>query len=163
MDALPALKAVFFVEEEMGCLGSIEADLSWFSDVGYIFSFDSPGTSFSWCCGGITLFDRDFYQNYLQPVEKEFGATKYCNHPYADIMYLRMNTSLACMNIGAGYYEYHTPYEFCVIEDMDNAINIGHCLIKSLGYKEYVIPYCPRWKNIDNLDDRFFLMKFHGL
>ena len=41
MEHLPECKAVFFVEEEIGCGGSRNADLQWFRDVGYIIAFDS--------------------------------------------------------------------------------------------------------------------------
>ena len=37
-------------------------------------------------------------------------------------MMLRRNTSLACMNVYAGYYHYHTNYESCIAEEMDEAV-----------------------------------------
>ena len=42
VDVLPVVKAVFFVEEELGMLGSRELDMDWFGDVGFCLSFDSP-------------------------------------------------------------------------------------------------------------------------
>ena len=39
MEKLPVCKAVFFVEEEIGCVGSTRADLTWFKDVGYVMAF----------------------------------------------------------------------------------------------------------------------------
>lgn len=157
---LPVLKAAFFVEEEAGCGGSEQADLHWFGDVGYVLAFDSPGRDCSWACGGARLFDRAFYETYLQDLEQKFTIKKWCNHPWTDVMMLRENTCLACMNIGAGYYEFHTPEEFCIAEHMDDAARMGVYLIDKLGHKEYIIPYVPRMLNADDEDDEFFIEKF---
>ena len=157
---LPVLKAVFFVEEEMGCLGSEKAELGWFKDVGYVLAFDSPGQDCSWACGGARLFDRQFYENYLVELEQKFTIEKWCNHPFTDIMFLRQDTSLACMNIGAGYYKYHTNLEYCVAEHMDEAAQMGLYLIDKLGNNEYLIPYTSRMCDTNNEDDKYFFEKF---
>lgn len=157
---LPVIKAAFFVEEEVGCGGSEQADLHWFGDVGYVMAFDSPGRDCSWACGGARLFDKPFYEKYLQELEQKFTIKKWCNHPWTDVMMLRENTSLACMNFGAGYYKYHTHHEYCIAEHMDEAARMGLYLIDKLGNKEYIIPYAPRMLDSDNEDDKFFFEKF---
>ena len=159
-ESQPILKGVFFVMEEAGCLGSEEVELPWFGDVGYIMAFDSPEHDLSWACGGARLFDRDFYERYLEDLTEEFKIRKYCNHPFTDIMHLRENTCLACMNIFAGYFLYHTIHEYCVAEDMDKAVKLGKTLITRLGYQEYVIPYTSRMHDAHNEDDAFFFEKF---
>ena len=142
VDKLPACKAVFFVEEEAGCEGSRNVDLSWFKDVGYIMAFDSPeGNCASWSCCGECLFDKTFYDTYLVELGEKYGLTRFMSHPYTDVMILRMDTALMCMNFGAGYYKYHTPYEYCIAEEMDNAAAMGIYLIGRLGFKEYLFPY----------------------
>ena len=140
------------------CEGNV--DLKWFCDVGYIMAFDSPEQDMSWACGGARLFDRKFYEQYLADLTVEFKIRKFCNHPFTDIMHLRENTSLACLNIFAGYYNYHSPNEYCVAEDMDRAIKLGKTLIKKLAYKEYVIPYTSRMDDVNNEDDVYFYEKF---
>ena len=145
LDKLPVCKAVFFVEEESGCYGSRNTELTWFKDVGYVIAFDSPeGNCASWSCSGECLFDRLFYETYLVELGEKFGLTKYVAHPYTDVMVLRINTALMCMNFGAGYYKYHTPDEYCIAEEMDNAAAMGIYLINRLGYKEYMFPYSPK-------------------
>lgn len=157
----PICKAVFFVEEESGCAGSHEAELSWFKDVGYIMGFDSPeGNCASWSCSGTCLFDRHFYETYLAELGDKFGLTNYVQHPYTDVMLLRIETALTCMNFGAGYYNYHTPSEFCIAEEMDNATAMGLYLINRLGYKEYVYPYSSRNPGVADDDYKYFLNKF---
>ena len=145
LDKLPICKAVFFVEEEAGCCGSQKAELAWFKDAGYVIAFDSPeGNCASWSCSGECLFDRAFYETYLVELGEKYGLTKYVAHPYTDVMVLRIDTALMCMNFGAGYYKYHTPSEYCIAEEMDNAAAMGLYLINRLGYKEYVFPYTPK-------------------
>ena len=157
MDKIEACKAVFFVEEEIGCRGSSNCALSWFKDVGYIMAFDSPeGNCASWSCNGERLFDRAFYENYLKELGEKFGLTKFVAHPYTDVMLLHMDTCLACMNFGAGYYEYHTPWEYVVPEEMDNAAAMGIYLISRLGNSEHLIPYTPHYKTKEDEDYEYF-------
>lgn len=157
MEHLDTCKAVFFVEEEIGCKGSDNTDLSWFADVGYVIGFDSPGTKqASWSCNGIKLFDKAFYDTYLEPFHKEFGLTRYVAHPYTDVLMLRINTSLACMNMGAGYHNQHSSSEYVVPEEMDKTVAMSLALIANIGYKECVIPYTsPRSKKDDKDYDYF--------
>ena len=157
MDRVEACKAVFFVEEEIGCRGSSKCELSWFKDVGYIMAFDSPeGNCASWSCNGERLFDRAFYENHLKELGEKLGLTKFVAHPYTDVMILRMDTCLACMNFGAGYYEYHTPLEYVVAEEMDNAAAMGIYLISRLGNSEHLIPYTPHYKTKEDEDYEYF-------
>ena len=51
------LKAAFFVSEEIGMLGSKQADPKFFEDVGYALQFDAPtGNWFSVQCSGTKLW-----------------------------------------------------------------------------------------------------------
>ena len=161
MENLPVCKAVFFVEEEIGCGGSTRADLRWFKDVGYVMAFDSPeGNCASWSCGGVCLFDREFFENHLEKACGFFGLTNFVAHPFTDALALRVDTSLACMNFGAGYYDYHTLQEYVVPEEMDNAAAMGLYLIGQLGTREYVIPYTSRYKMKEDPDYDYFFEKF---
>ena len=163
MEMLPVCKAVFFVEEEIGCGGSEVAELSWFRDVGYIIAFDAPGrNSASWSCGGELLFDKTFYEKFLRELGNKHGLTNFEAHPYTDVMMLRMNTCLACMNFSAGYYNHHTSIEYVLAEDMDQAVAMGLHLINRLGNKEYIIPYTPHYLDVDNADFNYFNALFNN-
>ena len=161
MKIMPMCKAAFFVEEEIGCVGSLNADLAWFHDVGYIIAFDAPGGNCaSWSCNGERLFDVQFYENYLVELGEKFGLTNYKSHPYTDVMILRKDTSLACVNFGAGYHNYHTLHEYVVAEEMDKAASMGVYLIESLGLEEYVLPFTPHSKDPNDPDYSYFKKKF---
>lgn len=63
------LKACFFLEEEVGCIGSNHMDLDWFDNVGYVIGFDSPDLyRAAWSCSNVKLFSYDFYTKYMKEV-----------------------------------------------------------------------------------------------
>lgn len=160
------LKACFFLEEEIGCVGSKHLNKEWFKDVGYVLGYDSPDLNrAAWSCSGVKLFDSKFFKEHMQDICKEHGLEKFYSEPITDVMNIRSETNIICMNFGSGYYNGHMPNEYCVIEDMDNACRMGHALIKHLGNKQYLLEHKTRsygsyvngvWtKSADTEDDDF--------
>ena len=93
-------------------------------------------------------------------MEDVFALKDYHVHPFTDAMVLRMDTSLLCLNLPAGYYNYHYNNEYCIAEEMDNAVLMGIYLINMLGNKEYLYEY--NSDDINNEDDEFFYEKFES-
>lgn len=137
---LPYLKAAFFVSEETGCHGSRNADKDFFSNVGYGIQFDAPE---NWMiterCFGQLLFDRDteFFEvcNSVLTESMNFNMMRYMVHPYTDVYALSSKFTFSCINFSIGYYNYHTPEEYVVVEDVFNGIEAGRKMIEKLGYK----------------------------
>jgi tripeptide aminopeptidase len=137
---LPYLKAGFFVAEETGCHGSRKADVNFFKNVGYAIQFDAPE---NWMvtekCFGQVLFDRD--SEFFEACDKVLTESmikedmEYMVHPYTDVYALKGNFDFSCINFSIGYYDYHSPDEYVVIEDVENGIKIGKKMIEELGYK----------------------------
>ena len=137
---LPNLKAAFFVAEETGCHGSKVADSKFFENVGYGIQFDAPE---NWMitekCFGQILFDRD--TEFFTKVDKVLTEgmiteqMQYMVHPYTDVYALRSKFDFSCINFSIGYYDYHSPNEYVVIEDVFNGIEMGKKMIEELGYK----------------------------
>jgi len=142
LDELPMLKAAFFVAEETGCHGSKKADKNFFTDVGYAIQFDSPeNNTISEFCMGLPLFSREskFFEVCDQVLNEHTTNPKYMYHPYTDVFALKNSFDFACINIPIGYYKYHTPKEYVVIEDVFNGVDIGKKIISTYGYnKEYL-------------------------
>lgn len=138
---LSNLKAAFFVSEETGCHGSRNADVNFFSNVGYAIQFDAPGNSMvSEYCMGTKLFDResDFFKSCDEVLSESFeNRNKYQSHPYTDVYALKQKFDFSCINFAIGYYNYHTREEYVVIEDVYNGISAGKKMIEKLGYKKY--------------------------
>ena len=142
---LPILKAAFFVSEEIGCLGSLAADPEFFDNVGYAIQFDAP---FDWMVtevsSGVPLFDRDSgFFNKVNNILVDNTNPKYGSHPYTDVYALKKLFDFSCINISIGYYDYHTPNEYVILEDVENGIKIGREMIASLGYEKYEKKHIP--------------------
>jgi tripeptide aminopeptidase len=137
---LPYLKAAFFVSEETGCHGSKKANEAFFANVGYGIQFDAPE---NWMitekCFGQVLFERnsEFFEkcNEVLTEGMDKNSMRYMVHPYTDVYSLRGKFDFSCINISIGYYNYHTPNEYVVVEDVFNGIEMGRKMINSLGYK----------------------------
>lgn len=132
-------KAVFFVEEEIGMLGSKELEKEFFDDVAYVIGWDSPDIlRAAWKCSGTQLFTADFYKKYLKPVVSKWGYTDKCFHsePFTDVVQIREKTGVMCMNFGNGGYQAHSATEYLVIEHVDSALGMGIDIVKTIGNKE---------------------------
>jgi di/tripeptidase len=125
-----AIKTVFFVGEEVGCVGSNAADLAFFSDCRFVIEPDRRGhgdliTQISWQ----TMCSKEFLAD-IQP--ERFGYTPE-EGMMTDIEILRDNgLPLSCINLSCGYYEPHTDHEFTVKKD----------LLNCLDFVQHIIEYC---------------------
>jgi putative aminopeptidase FrvX len=142
---LPVLKSAFFVSEEIGCLGSKEANPEFFKNVGYAIQFDAPyDYMVTEVSSGVPLFDRKSkFFNKVNNVLIEYVIPEYGSHPFTDVYALKKLFDFSCINISIGYYDYHTPNEYVILEDVENGIKIGRDLIASLGYEKYKKRYVP--------------------
>jgi di/tripeptidase len=140
--ALPVLKAAFFVDEEIGCLGSRQADPMFFEDVGYCIEFDSPNNDIlSFSCDGVQLCDESgAFLKAAEPILTEFGAVKWQYHPFTDVAQVRRKFKIECLNLPCGYYNMHSNDEYVVVKDTERAVDLGKALIESLGLRRYHMP-----------------------
>jgi len=137
---LPHVKAAFFVSEETGCWGSRKADPNFFDDVAYAIQLDAPSNYMvTEVCSGIRLFkrDSDFFRKVDEVLETYMPTREYMVHPYTDVSQLKMKFDFSCINISCGYYNYHRPSEYVVVEDLSNSIHTAHAMIDKLGYEKY--------------------------
>lgn len=133
------IKAAFFVEEEIGMQGSKELDKDFFNDVAYVIGWDSPDIiRGAWNCSGTQLFSKDFYENHLRDIIKDWGFSGSDLHrePFTDVIQIREKTGITCMNFGNGGYAAHSATEYLVIEHVDHAVGMGIDLINRLGNKQ---------------------------
>jgi tripeptide aminopeptidase len=141
---LPYLKAAFFVSEETGCHGSRNADPEFFKNVGYAIQFDAPENwMVSEYCFGTQLFLResDFFKKCDVILKENFQRSEYMRHPYTDVQAIKEKFDFQCINFSIGYYRYHTPQEYVVVEDVYNGITTGKKMIESLGCEKYSLKH----------------------
>ena len=141
---MPILKVGLFIGEEVGCVGSRNAvayHRYWFNDVGYMIEFDGPEDyMITEVCSGVTLFDRDgdFIQKSFPLLKESMGKKlRFFNHPYTDVSIIKNNFRFSCINISAGYFNYHSPSEYVVVSEVEKAINLGEKMIYELLYELY--------------------------
>ena len=159
LEIIDKLKVIFFVREEIknkkNC-GSNLVNKSFFNDVGYIIGFDSPEFNrAALSCKYIKLMNKTFF-NLIYPICKKNGLTNFKHETSTDVMYLRKQLNVQCMNIGSGYYKQHTLNEYVNINDVVKSFNLGIQLIKTLGNKEYYFKH-------ENKLMFYFKIKFFNL
>ncbi len=152
LDQMPVIKVALFAGEEFGCVGSRNASPAFFWDVAYALEFDCPGKSnVTYECSGLQLFDPagDFYHQ-VKPI-----LTKYMErnpvlrrHPFTDVWSLRHLFSFSCINIATGYYNYHQPTEYVMVDEVFAAIAMGKDIIGALGPEKQIF-----WPGITDFPD----------
>ncbi len=148
LNELPNVKAAFFVSEETGCKGSLKADPEFFKDVAYAIQFDAPENwMITYTCMGTEMFDpkSEFFSKCDVVLTEDFNhKKKLMRHPYTDVYALKTLFDFACINISCGYYNYHRLNEYVVIDDVENALEVGKKMISSLGYMKYEFKVKPK-------------------
>lgn len=114
---LPACKAAFFVDEEIGCIGSGAAEMSFFKDCRFILQADRRGNAdFVTDISGPLSSDR--FQRDVKPLLTSHGF-RFSHGAMSDVMALRDNgCGIACANISAGYYQPHQACEYIHLPDL---------------------------------------------
>ena len=115
---LPAVKAIFTVEEEIGMLGVKEADMHFFDDAAFLISNDSPdenrATHYS---SGVQLYSDEFFEKWLQPICAKHGVTSFRSEPFTCIKEVRRRWTdkdgkhLECLNFGNAGDHPHSDQE----------------------------------------------------
>jgi di/tripeptidase len=91
-------------------------------------------------CMGVKLFDKesDFFNKCDKVLTEGFNSrNKYQSHPYTDVYALKQQFDFSCINFAVGYYNYHTPNEYVIVDDVFNTLDIADRIIGELGCKKY--------------------------
>lgn len=132
------IKAVFFTQEEVGLIGSGDADANWFNDVGYIIQLDRWGASdFISIYGGEPTISDEF-ANKVDCIMDEYNF-KHTEGLITDSIGLWSDgIGVSCVNVSCGYYMHHTDDEVIDTNELWNSIMFTYDCIKALGENEYV-------------------------
>ena len=131
------IKCAFFHSEEIGCIGSTDADMEWFSDVGYVFQSDRRGhTDFVNSIGGKDLFDEKFSKK-ISKIIKHYGYEE-TSGAMTDVEQLVDNGLDVCVaNMSSGYYSPHSDNEIVDFYAAENCLLMIESLIDKLGCERY--------------------------
>lgn len=135
---LDNVKVAFFVQEEVGCIGSNACDLNFFSDSAFILQVDRKNAvDFITRTNGTEVSDKAF-QDAVEPFIKVHGLT-FATGSSTDIGALvNRGVGCCCANIGSGYYNPHTLSEKVCIPELENIMNMCYNISTSeMGGKRW--------------------------
>lgn len=161
LETIPACKAVFFADEEIGCQGAGDCDLDWFADCRFVISADRRGNAdFVTDISG-PLSSKRFLKD-VAPILKRHGY-KHSQGAMADVMALRnRKIGISAANISAGYYCPHTSGEYIDCTHLDTAVqlmlDVGQDLVKRYTF---IAPERPRWDDA-RFDTRIPFPDYYG-
>jgi len=132
LDKFDNAKAVFFRDEEVGCVGSEDAYMDFFEDCKFVLQCDRKGNSdFIVNASGTELSSKEF-RNAIKPIISSYGYS-FANGMMTDVMTLKDNgLKVSCANISCGYYNPHTDNEFVNVDDVENCLNLVFSLFKDI-------------------------------
>ena len=144
MDTLPKCKAVFFVQEEKGFVGSRQMDYVFIKkNVSLLITMDCWGrvrTASEWCVNGAKMYSKRFYDRILKPVFERHEVTVLDHPANTDICILMKRSGLCCCDIGNGGYYPHALDEYVCVEDAKAGYDLILDLCQSLdGRRAYRI------------------------
>lgn len=141
LEQLPVLKVALFVAEEYGCIGSRNCDREFFKDVGYVIEYDAPEFHMiTYHCDGTQLFDEngDFFTKTYPIIKNYFkDKTRLYYHPYTDVSILKRYFDFSCINLSVGYYNLHSDSEYVIVDEVEQAFEMGVEIITKLGNNKY--------------------------
>ena len=128
---LDACKAVFFVDEEVGCIGSSDCVLEFFEDCRFVLQADRRGNG-DWVSDISGALGSPEFQEAVAPIIGRYGF-KPCQGMMSDVMALRdSKVGISVANMSAGYYNPHQAGEFINLKDLDNVSDMMVALCREL-------------------------------
>lgn len=122
------MKCAFFVGEEVGCVGSDGADMSFFDDCRYVLECDRRN-------GGdliTSIFGDLCSKEFLDATNYKSFGYKETNGLTTDVGTLKDNgLKVSCVNMSCGYYRPHTDTEYTVLAELENCLHFVENIIEN--------------------------------
>ncbi len=121
---LPNVKLAFFRDEENGCKGAEDADLSFFQDCAFVIECDRRGAGDIIRTSSSTELYNDDFAKHIDPVVSLLG---YKNNwgTVTDVLTLVENgVGISCANVSAGYYLPHSEYTYVQPNDVARTLQL---------------------------------------
>ena len=149
--SVDVIKCAFFHSEEIGCVGSRAADMSFFNDVSYCLQGDRRGNKdFVHSISG-QLYSDDFAKA-VAPIIKQYGYQE-ATGAITDVGQLAENgIGVSVANMSCGYYNPHSDSEVVVYPDADNCLDMCIHIFTALGNKKFPHEYTTQRYDFSNYD-----------
>jgi hypothetical protein len=134
----PYAKVAFFVDEEVGCVGSSAADISFFADSAFILQGDRNQYTYDWInhTNGVDV-STDEFDAAVSKIMAGYGYS-FNDGSITDVGELVVNGAGCCAaNIACGYHHAHSDKEIVYISEADNCLNLILDVIEQMGYQRW--------------------------
>jgi tripeptide aminopeptidase len=136
LEHFKTFKAVFFKDEEVGCVGSAKANFDFFNDSTIVLQCDRQGnTDFVNNIAATQLYDQTLQKDikaildYYHRKETTGGLT--------DVLKIADNNPVMVANMSCGYFNPHTDTEYIDIEDVYQTTLMCAQILKATSHKRY--------------------------
>lgn len=127
-----SIKACFFRDEEIGCVGSGDADISFFSDCMYILQCDRKGNKDFVNRISSTPISSKAFQDDVAGIIKTYGYD-FHDGGMTDVYKLtQRQVGISTANMSCGYYNPHSSDEFISVDDVDNTLRMVYEILWTL-------------------------------
>ncbi len=129
------IKVAFFREEETGCRGSEQAEMSFFEDCGYVIQCDRKGNSDIVTNISVTdLCSAEF----IEAIQPEQWGYRESSGLMTDVLQLKESgLGVSAINLSCGYYNPHTDDEIVVKRDVLKCLRFVQHIIETCGETIY--------------------------
>ena len=138
LEAFDNFKAVFFLDEEVGCIGSSKANFEFFNDSTIVLQCDRRGKNdFVNTISGTKLFD-DTLQQDIQDILSQYGRNV-TSGGMTDVEAIAEKTDVQVANMSCGYYNPHTSEEYINLKDVHDTLCMCYDILDRTKHKLYRI------------------------
>lgn len=138
LDAFDNFKAVFFKDEEVGCIGSSNADFSFFDDSTIVLECDRRGFGdFVTSISGTKLSD-DTLINDIQDILDVYKRTT-CSGGITDVGEIADKNEVQVANMSCGYYDPHSDNEYILVSEVESTKDMCYNILHRTKDKRYTI------------------------
>jgi hypothetical protein len=123
LDMIPYGKAFFPHAEEIGCVGTRKADMSFFDDCAYLIQCDRRNAKgIVDNVSGVGLFGEDFKDVLL--LEGAKYERRMTTGMLTDVYTLKtMGLKVSCTNLECGYYNPHSNDDYCILDEVYSTLD----------------------------------------
>jgi hypothetical protein len=112
------IKLAFFVDEEIGCVGSSQCNMDFFDDVSFVLQADRKGyEDVAVIIMGCDMMDDNLF-SVIEGSLKEHGR-EVCDGGLTDVYQLaQRGLEVSMANFSCGYYQPHSSQEYVIIDEL---------------------------------------------
>lgn len=131
-------KAVFFVDEEIGCVGSRACDFSFFLNSCFVLECDRKGSKdFVSSISTTRLYSKDF-STAISGILDTYGRTE-VSGGMTDVLEIADSTNLCVANMSCGYYAPHSDDEYVDIDDVHETYKMCKEMYENLCDEQWLV------------------------